>query len=156
MYSGFEICEAAALPGREEYLDSEKYEIRVRDYDAPGNIVSEISKLNRIRKSHPALQSHLGLRFYTAHNDQVILYGKPLPARDDMILVAVSLDPFHAQEATIEVPLWEWNLPDIASVTVQDLMRDVTSAWHGKLQRIRLDPADLPFAIWRITPHSGG
>jgi starch synthase (maltosyl-transferring) len=156
MYSGFEVCEAAALPGREEYLDSEKYEIRVRDYDAPGNIVSEISKLNRIRNSHPALQSHLGLRFYTAHNDQVILYGKPLPARDDMILVAVSLDPFHAQEATIEVPLWEWNLPDIASVTVQDLMRDVTTAWHGKLQHIRLDPTDLPFAIWRITPHSGG
>jgi starch synthase (maltosyl-transferring) len=156
MYSGFEICEAAALPGREEYLDSEKYEIRVRDYDAPGNIVSEISKLNRIRKTHPALQTHLGLRFYTAHNDQVILYGKPLPARGDMILVAVNLDPFHAQEATIEVPLWEWNLPDIASVTVQDLMRDVTSTWHGKLQRIRLDPTDLPFAIWRITPHSGG
>jgi len=155
MYSGFEICEAAALPGREEYLDSEKYEIRVRDYDAPGNIVSEISKLNRIRKSHPALQTHLGLRFYTAHNDQIILYGKPLPARGDVILVAVSLDPFHAQEATIEVPLWEWNLPDIASVTVQDLMRDVTSAWHGKLQRIRLDPTDLPFAIWSITPHSG-
>jgi starch synthase (maltosyl-transferring) len=65
MYSGFEICEAAALPGREEYLDSEKYEIRVRDYYAPGNIISEISKLNRIRKSHPALQIHLGLRFYT-------------------------------------------------------------------------------------------
>jgi starch synthase (maltosyl-transferring) len=156
MYSGFEICEAAALPGREEYLDSEKYEIRVRDYEAPDNIVSEISKLNRIRKSHPALQTQLGLRFYTAHNDQVIFYGKLLPARGDMILVAVSLDPFHVHEATIEVPLWEWNLPDIASVTVQDLMRDVTSAWHGKLQRIRLDPSDLPFAIWRITPHSGG
>jgi starch synthase (maltosyl-transferring) len=155
MYSGFEICEAAALPGREEYLDSEKYEIRVRRYDAPGNIVSEISKLNRIRRSHPALQSHLGLRFYSAHNDQIILYGKPLPARGDLILVAVSLDPFHAQEATIEVPLWEWNLPDSASVTVRDLMRDVTSVWHGKLQRIRLDPADLPFAIWRITPRSG-
>jgi starch synthase (maltosyl-transferring) len=155
MYSGFEICEAAALPGREEYLDSEKYEIRVRRYDAPGNIVSEISKLNRIRRSHPALQSHLGLRFYSAHNDQIILYGKPLPVRGEMILVAVSLDPFHPQEATIEVPLWEWNLPDSASVTVRDLMRDVTSAWHGKLQRIRLDPADLPFAIWRITPRSG-
>ena len=80
----------------------------MRDYDAPGNIVSEISKLNLIRKSHPALQTHLGLRFYTAHNDQIILYGKPLPARGDVILVAVSLDPFHAQEATIELPLWEW------------------------------------------------
>ena len=62
MYSGFELCEAAPLPGREEYLDSEKYEIRVRDYDAPGNIAAEIAKLNRIRKSHSALQSHLGLK----------------------------------------------------------------------------------------------
>ncbi|HEY1980213.1 MAG TPA: alpha-1,4-glucan--maltose-1-phosphate maltosyltransferase, partial [Xanthobacteraceae bacterium] len=95
MYSGFEICEAAPLPGREEYLDSEKYEIRVRRYDAPGNIVSEISKLNRIRKSNPALQSHLGLRFYSAQNDQVILYGKPSPPNGDMILIAVSLDPFR-------------------------------------------------------------
>jgi starch synthase (maltosyl-transferring) len=156
MYSGFEICEAAALPGREEYLDSEKYEIRVRRPDAPGNIISEISTLNRLRKSHPALQSHLGLRFYPAHSDQVILYGKPLPARGDMILVAVNLDPFHTQDVTIEVPLWEWNLPDDASVTVRDLMRDTNSVWHGKLQRIRLDPADLPFAIWRIAPRFGG
>ena len=69
-----------------------------------------------------------------------------------MVLVAVSLDPFHAQEVTIEVPLWEWKLPDDGSVTVQDLMRDTTSVWHGKLQRIRLDPNDSPFAIWRIAP----
>ncbi len=64
VYSGFEICEAAALPGREEYLDSEKYEIRVEDFNAPGNIVGEISRLNRIRKANPALRSHLGVRFY--------------------------------------------------------------------------------------------
>src|ERR1700723_1721123 len=76
IYSGFEFCEAAPLPGREEYLNSEKYEIRVRDYDAPGNIVSEISKLNRIRRAHPALQRHLGLKFYSAHHDQVVCYGK--------------------------------------------------------------------------------
>jgi starch synthase (maltosyl-transferring) len=156
MYSGFELCEAAALPGREEYLDSEKYEIRVRSRDAPGNIIPEIRKLNRIRKSNPALQTHLGLRFYPAHGDQVILYGKPLPAGDDMILIAVSLDPFHVQEVTIEVPLWEWKLSDGAAVAVTDLMREQKFTWHGKLQRIRLDPAELPFAIWRIAPRPGG
>jgi starch synthase (maltosyl-transferring) len=152
MYSGFELCEAAALPGREEYLDSEKYQIRTRRYDAPGNIVAEITKLNRIRRAHPALQTHLGLRFYPAHNDQVIFYGKPLPAGCDLILCAVSLDPFHPQEATVEVPLWEWQLPDTAAFTVYDLMRDSKSVFAGKLQRIRLDPADLPFLIWRIAP----
>jgi starch synthase (maltosyl-transferring) len=156
MYSGFETCEAAPLPGREEYLNSEKYEIRVRRFDAPGNITAEIAKLNRIRKSNPALQSHLGLRFYPAHDDQVLLYGKTSPDGADMILVAVNLDPFHAREVTIELPLWEWQLADDASLNVRDLMRDATSVWRGKLQRIRLDPAELPFAIWRITPSAGG
>jgi starch synthase (maltosyl-transferring) len=73
-----------------------------------------------------------------------------------MILVAVSLDPFHAQEVTIEVPLWEWNLPDSSAVAVTDLMREHKFAWHGKLQRVRLDPNELPFAIWRIAPLLGG
>jgi starch synthase (maltosyl-transferring) len=156
MYSGFELCEAAPLPGREEYLDSEKYQIRVRDYDAPGNIKAEIASLNRLRNNNPALQSHLGLRFYPAHDDQVLLYGKMPPDRGDMILIAVNLDPFRARDVTIEVPLWEWSLPDSATVAVSDLMRDTDFAWRGKLQRIRLDPADLPFAIWRITPAVGG
>ena len=114
MYSGFEICEAAPLPGREEYLDSEKYQIRVRDFAAPGNIVAEISALNRIRRAHAALQTHLGVTFYPAFNDQVLLYGKRTPGDRDMILVAVSLDPHGVQETAIEIPLWEWGLPDDA------------------------------------------
>ncbi|HEY5047743.1 MAG TPA: alpha-1,4-glucan--maltose-1-phosphate maltosyltransferase [Rhizomicrobium sp.] len=152
MYSGFELCEAAPLQGREEYLDSEKYEIRARRLDAPGNIVAEIGKLNRIRKAHPALQTHLGLRFYLAHNDQVIFYGKGLLAGRSLILCAISLDPFHVQEATVEVPLWEWGLPDTASFTAYDLMHDTETVRSGKLQRLRLDPAELPFVIWRIAP----
>ena len=73
----------------------------------------------------------------------------------EMILVAVNLDPFRAHEVTIEVPLWEWRLPDDASIMATDLMRDTASEWHGKLQRIRLDPSDLPFAVWRLTPTAG-
>jgi starch synthase (maltosyl-transferring) len=156
MYSGFELCEGTALPGREEYLDSEKYQIRSRRYDAPGNISAEIAKLNRIRRFNPALQSHLGLRFYPAHDDHVLLYGKRLPDQAEMILVAVNLDPFHARDVTIEVPVWEWHRPDDAPMKVSDLMRDTIFTWHGKLQRLRLDPAELPFAIWRVTPGLGG
>jgi starch synthase (maltosyl-transferring) len=155
MFSGFELCEAAALPGREEYLDSDKYQIRARRFDAPGNITAEIAKLNRIRKSTPALHTHLNVRFYPAHHDQVLLYGKMAADRRDMILVAVNLDPFRAHEATIEVPLWEWRMADHASVAVRDLMRDHEFVWHGKLQRIRLDPGELPFAIWRLAPSGG-
>ena len=69
-----------------------------------------------------------------------------------MILVAVSLDPHNVQEAAIEIPLWEWGLPDHASLAATDLMRGHRFVWTGKQQRIRLDPADLPFAIWQIAP----
>jgi starch synthase (maltosyl-transferring) len=150
MYSGFEICEAAPLPGREEYLDSEKYEIRPRDFAASGNIVSEVTALNRIRRQHPALQSHLGLVFYPAYNDQVVVYGKRDPIDRSMVLVAVSLDPHFAQDAAIEVPLWEFGLNDQAAISVTDLMRGGSFMWYGKYQNIRLDPSDLPFNIWRL------
>src|SRR5215213_1344050 len=155
VYSGFEVCEGEPLPGREEYLDSEKYEIRARDQNALGNIVAEISALNRIRRAHPALQSHLGVKFYNAFNDQILLYGKASPSGADIILIAVSLDPHHVQEATFELPLWVWKLPDHGSLLVEDLVGDHRTVWTGKLQNVRLDPADLPFAIWRIAPPGG-
>jgi starch synthase (maltosyl-transferring) len=152
MYSGFEICESEPLTGREEYLNSEKYEIRPRDFDAAGNIVQEITQLNEIRRAYPALQSHLNLTFYNAFNDNIILYGKRRPGEGDMVLVAVNLDPHNAQEAQIEIPVWEFGLPDHASMAVRDLMTDATFTWYGKLQYLRLDPAFSPFAIWHITP----
>jgi starch synthase (maltosyl-transferring) len=141
--------------GREEYLNSEKYEIRPRDYSAPGNIIPEITVLNQIRRAEPALHSHLGLQFYNAFNDQVLLYGKRAALQDDLILVAVSLDPHSAQDATIEIPLWEWGLADNGSLAVEDLVRHQHFVWSGKLQRIRLDPNELPYAIWRLAPLGG-
>jgi starch synthase (maltosyl-transferring) len=155
IYSGFENCESAALPGREEYLDSEKYEIRVRDEHAPGNIVEEITQLNRLRRSYPALQSHLGVKFYNAFNEQVLLFGKMSPGREDMILVAVNLDPHHAQEATFELPLWEWKLPDHGRLLIEDPIHDQQFVWTGKLQKVRLDPGVLPYAVWRVAPPEG-
>lgn len=152
MYSGFEICEAAPLPGREEYLDSEKYEVRVRDFAQPGNIVSEITSLNRIRRAHPALHSHLGLAFYNADNEQVLVYGKALPSHEDMIFAVVSLDPHQAQEVGFEIPLWEWRLPDNGALEAEDLMTGRRFTLSGKHQRLRLDPSVLPFALWRIWP----
>jgi starch synthase (maltosyl-transferring) len=152
VYSGFELCEGAPLPGREEYLDSEKYEIRIRDFDAPGNIVGEITRLNRIRKAHPALHSHLGVRFYNSSNDQVLAYGKALPSHEDMVFAVVSLDPHNVQETSFEIPLWEWKLPDSASLAAEDLMTGRRFTLHGKRQWLRLDPAQSPFALWRLFP----
>jgi starch synthase (maltosyl-transferring) len=152
VYSGFELCEAAALPGREEYLDSEKYEIRVRDFAAPGNIGAEIATLNRIRRANPALQSHLGLAFYNSSNEHVLVYGKAAPEHDDMVFVIVNLDPHHAQETNFEIPLWEWRMPDNAALRAEDLMSGRTFTLHGKQQWLRLDPGVTPFAIWRLFP----
>ncbi|WP_428311218.1 alpha-1,4-glucan--maltose-1-phosphate maltosyltransferase [Hydrocarboniphaga sp.] len=149
VYSGFELCEAAALPGKEEYLDSEKYQIRVWDWNKPGNISGEITLLNRIRKMHPALQTHLGLKFLPCWNDQVLYYCKATPDRRDVLLIAVSLDPHNAQEADFEIPLWDFGLPDHGALAVEDLVHGHKFQWHGKIQHLRLTP-DAPFAIWRV------
>ena len=156
MYSGFELCEATPLaPGKEEYLDSEKFELRAWDWQRPGNIVAEITRLNLLRRLHPALQTHLGIRFYNAFNDQVLYFGKRAAGEDSMLLVAICLDPFHAQHADFEVPLWEWDLPDDGAVDVEDLWYGRRLRWHGKVQHLHLDPHALPFALWRIAPVRG-
>ncbi|MCY7259798.1 alpha-1,4-glucan--maltose-1-phosphate maltosyltransferase [Pseudomonas protegens] len=151
MYSGFELCESAPVPGKEEYLDSEKYEIRPRDFNAAGNIIAEIAQLNRIRRQNPALHSHLGLKLYNAWNDQILYFGKRNAEGDNFVLVAVSLDPFNAQEAHFELPLWELGLADDAATQGEDLMNGHRWTWYGKTQFMRLEPAQ-PFGIWRITP----
>src|SRR4029078_5325226 len=76
IYSGFELCENAALPGREEYLDSEKYQFKESDWDGPGNIKEFIARLNRIRRENRALQFYDNLHFYNADNDAILFYGK--------------------------------------------------------------------------------
>ncbi|WP_445571621.1 alpha-1,4-glucan--maltose-1-phosphate maltosyltransferase [Pseudomonas sp. E102] len=151
MYSGFELCESAPVPGKEEYLDSEKYEIRPRDFTAPGNIIAEIAQLNRIRRQNPALHTHLGLKIYNAWNDNILYFGKRTPDGSNFILVAVSLDPHNVQEANFELPLWEMGLPDDAQTQGEDLMNGHRWTWYGKYQFMRIDPAYQPFGIWRIS-----
>ncbi|MBB3911763.1 alpha-1,4-glucan--maltose-1-phosphate maltosyltransferase [Sphingomonas desiccabilis] len=151
VYSGFELCEAAPVPGKEEYLDSEKYIVKPRDWQAPGNIIGDITLLNRLRRAHPALQTHLNTRFLPAHNDRVIFYAKPAPDGSEMLLVMVNMDPHHGQDAGFEIPLWEFGIPDDGSVAVEDLAAGHRFRWHGKHQHIRLDP-DQPYRIWRIAP----
>jgi starch synthase (maltosyl-transferring) len=150
VYNGFELCEAAALPGREEYLDSEKYQIKAWDWQRPGNIVKEITQLNQIRRSNPALHSHLGITFLAAGNDNILYFMKSTADRGNVLLVAISLDPINVQQANIDLPLWHFGLPDSAALAAEDLMRGVAFIWYGKQQNVRLDPNELPVCIWRI------
>ena len=121
MYSGFELCEAAPLPGREEYLDSEKYEIRAARLERARATSSPRSpQLNRIRAEPIRRCRRISAsRFYNAFNDSILYYGKATPDRANVILVAVSLDPHHAQEADFEMPLWEWGCPTTTALRVR-------------------------------------
>ncbi|MCJ8518470.1 starch synthase (maltosyl-transferring) [Pseudorhizobium tarimense] len=149
VYNGFELCEGRPDAKRKEYADSEKYEIRAWDWDRPGNIKHEIGLLNRIRKENAALHSHLGLTLLTAWNDNIMFFEKASPGRENVLLIAISLDPYNVQEADLEVPLWSWNLPDHASLSMEDLISGHRFKWTGKWQRLRLEPG-MPFAIWRV------
>ncbi|MDR8400032.1 DUF3416 domain-containing protein [Paraburkholderia sp. USG1] len=157
VYCGFELCEAAALPNSEEYLDSEKYQLRAWDWNRPGNIVGEISALNRIRRANPALQTHLGLTFLPAHNDNILCFEKATESRDNVIVVAINLDPFNEQGADIELS-WEtfqkWNLHDHGPLEVTDQMTGARFEWHGRWQHVQLGSGQ-PFSIWRIAPFGG-
>jgi starch synthase (maltosyl-transferring) len=158
VYSGFELCEAAALPNSEEYLDSEKYQLRAWDWNRPGNIVTEVTALNRIRRANPALQTHLGVNFLPAHNDHILFFEKANASRDNVVLVAINLDPFNEQGADIELPwqtLEHWGVHEWDAVAVEDQVTGEKFEWRGRRQHVRLNPHSLPFAIWRISPTWG-
>jgi len=94
IYSSFEICEnRAKAPGSEEYLNSEKYELKAWDWDRPGNIQELIARVNRIRRENPALQQYKNLEFYPSQNESILCYGKRTQDNSNVIVVVVNLDP---------------------------------------------------------------
>ncbi|MBI4507391.1 MAG: DUF3416 domain-containing protein [Chloroflexi bacterium] len=150
IYNGYELCESTAIPGREEYADSEKYAYKVWDWDRPGNIKEYIARLNQIRQAHPALQRYDNLRFYHADNDNVLLYGKATPDKRDVILVAVNLDPFEAHESRIVVPLEAAGIGPGEKYVAHELIADAHHLWEGAEQHVRLDPQVEPAAILHL------
>jgi starch synthase (maltosyl-transferring) len=155
MYNGYEICEAAAVHGKEEYLNSEKYEIRAWNFDLPGNIKPDIVFLNRLRRDNPAMRSFTDLAFYNAWNDNILYYGKRTPDLSNFLLFAVNLDPHNAQGADFEVPLWEFGLPDHAAIEAEDLVTGNRFTFHGKVHRLWLNPPERTYCVWRLIKPGG-
>ena len=152
VYNGFELCEGTPLaPGKEEYLDSEKFQIRTWDWNRPGNIVAEITQLNAIRVENPALRTHHGISFLLASNETVLFFEKTTRDRGNTILVAISLDPDHVQSTRLELPLWKWGLPDQGPLAVDDLVEGRHFEIAGKFHDVTLTP-DRPYLIWRAEP----
>src|SRR6266850_1844355 len=150
IYSGFELCENAALPGREEYLDSEKYQFKERDWDAPGNIKEFIARLNTIRRQNRALQFYDNLRFYNADNGAILFYGKTTPARENVVFVVVNLDPYRRQNSMIDVPTELFGHTEGEPYQVHDLLDDSRYTWYGRRNYVELDPATRPAHIFRL------
>src|SRR6184192_2545460 len=155
IYSGFELCENAALPGREEYIDSEKYQFKERDWDVPGNIKEFIARLNTIRRQNRALQFYDNLRFYNADNGAILFYGKTTPARENIIFVVVNLDPFRRQNSMIDVPTELFGQNEGEPYQVHDLLDDSRYTWYGRRNYVELDPATRPAHIFRLRRFDG-
>jgi starch synthase (maltosyl-transferring) len=156
IYSGFELCENAALPGREEYLDSEKYQWKERDWNGPGNIKPLITRLNRIRRENRALHFYDNLRFHPADNNAILFYSKTTPARDNLILVAVNLDPDRIQSCFVRVPIEEFGLTEGEGYQMHDLLTDARYTWHGRQNYVELDPYLQPAHVFRLRRAIGG
>jgi starch synthase (maltosyl-transferring) len=151
IYSGFELCENEAVPGTEEYLNSEKYQYRPRDWDRPGHIKDLIRVVNRIRREHRALQFDDGLQFFQTDNPNLIFYGKTPPGGGDTILVVVNLDPRSMQHGWVQVPLAALGLPANETYEVQDLLDGEHYTWRGEWNYVRLDPGIRPAHILKLT-----
>jgi len=150
IYSGFELCENAALPGREEYLDSEKYQFKGRDWNAPGNIKEFLTKLNGIRRSNRALREYANLRFHPAENDNILFYSKATEGLDNLVLIVVTLDPRAPQSAFLELPLSAWGMGDRETFQVEDLLTGERFIWNGSRNYVALDPNSRPAHILRV------
>jgi starch synthase (maltosyl-transferring) len=151
IYSGYELGENVPYAeGSEEYLHSEKYELKARDWDAPGNIVDLITTVNRLRREHRALQLYRNLRFYPSDDPHVLFYGKMTPDRLDVVLVAVNLDPSASRSAWVDIPIHELSMTDDRLYRLHERLTDTWQEVRGSRLRVTLDPAREPAAIFSL------
>jgi starch synthase (maltosyl-transferring) len=154
IYSGFELLENTPVrPGSEEYLDSEKYQIRVRNFDAPGNLNEDMRRLNQIRRENRALQLYDNLRFHHSENGAVLFYRKSFFKND--LLIIVNCDPHNPQETMVHVPLAELGLNEHTPFVVEDLLTGARYTWQGVRNYVRLDPKIQPGHLLRLVRPEG-
>jgi starch synthase (maltosyl-transferring) len=153
VYSGYELCEADALHADgEEYRDSEKFQIRVRDWNAPGNLNADLALLNRLRRMHPALQRADNLRFSESENAAILWYARHGLTPEETLLVAVTLDPHQAQETMVHVPVALWRRDETTPFAVEDVLSGERYTWCGARNYVRLDPSERVAQIFRLLP----
>jgi len=154
IYSGYELTENVPVrPGSEEYLDSEKYQYRPRDWaqaqQGPAGIAPYIARLNAIRKTHPALHWLRNLRFHHVDQPELICFSKRLAQAEDTVLVVVNLDPHQPREATVWLDLPALGMESSTDFVVVDELSGQSYRW-GQANYVRLDPANEPAHIFQV------
>jgi starch synthase (maltosyl-transferring) len=155
VYSGYELYEHLAVrPGSEEYLDSEKYQLRPRDFAAAiadgRSLAPLIGRLNRIRREHPALQQLRNVRFHSVDNPEITAFSKRDAATGDTILVVCTVNPHEWREATVTLDIDALGLEWDGSCTVHDLLSGEKYQW-GERNYVRLDPLGNPAHVFHVT-----
>lgn len=147
----FELCVNIPLePGKEEYKDSEKYEIKTWDWNAPGNIKEFIAKVNHIRKLHPALQRTENIRFIQGDNPRLLTYVKELPGHGDPLLIVVNMSR-NTEMGWIHFQPESVGLDPSKPYQLTDLLADVTYTWHGEWNFVKLDPEVCPAHLFQLS-----
>ncbi|HWD89508.1 MAG TPA: alpha-1,4-glucan--maltose-1-phosphate maltosyltransferase [Mucilaginibacter sp.] len=144
----YEMMYHAPYPGKEEYLNSEKYEVRHWDWSATNRLTEVITKVNHARKANPALQSTNNIRFCETYNDQMLAYYKR--TGDNHILCVVKLDPYGKQFCHVQVPLWELGISSGQDFQVYDIITGNTYTWNQEWNYVQLESWDMPIHLFRI------
>ena len=151
IHSGYELCEnTPRQEASEEYLDSEKYQYKVRNWNRSGNIKDFIAIFNGVRARQPALQQYRNLKFYHTLNDDILAYGKWTPDMSNIIVTVVNLDPFHVHEDLLHFPFLDFGLQFWQTYQMIDLLTGAKYDWRGERQYIRLDPYHQPAHIFLL------
>lgn len=150
MYNGFELCENKAIPGTEEYMNSEKYQYKVWDWDRPGNIKDYITKLNKIRRENSALHYYRNLKFYNSSDENVIFYGKTSYDKQNTVFIAVNLDPFNIHSSILRIPIEHFGIAENEEYEIEELITGKVFKWKGSESEIELNPNEEPAMIFKI------
>jgi starch synthase (maltosyl-transferring) len=149
VYSGYELYEnEPASETNEEYLHSEKYEIKARDWDRPDSLAPFVTAINQIRRRHPALSRLRCLRFHHSDNEAIMAWSKRSDDGSDVVLVVANLDPDHAQEATLWLDLEALGMT--TPLTVTDELSGQTFTWPASTAYVRLDPWYEPGHVFHV------
>lgn len=147
----FELCDHLAREvGTEEYLDSEKYEIKNWNFDSPDNLTDLITRVNRIRRENPALHSNENLHFHPVDNDQILAFSKHTDDWENILLVVANLDPHHTQSGWVDFDIERHGLSLADNYQAHELVTNARYLWHGRRNFVELNPQFVPVQIFRI------